>query len=177
MTHKKHPDTGREMAADLVVAEAIRRLREVCRAARRVLAARHELPDVSELQARITELDFALDAANRIDSGNPVHEVLRAHCERIPRDYDDDDDALSAPDAENGGCVVTSPYRPSNGAEGMDFMTRYCENCARVSKDGSACRILVRTQLNEIDDPDYPSEWIEDADGPRCTAFRRGGAR
>ena len=90
MTHPNHPDTER------LIAEFIQRLRLVCRAARRVLDARHELPDVSELQARITELDFALIAANRIDSGNPVHEALCAHCERLPRDDDDDGDELSA---------------------------------------------------------------------------------
>ena len=88
MTHPNHPDTER------LIAEFIQRLRLVCRAARRVLDARHELPDVSELQARITELDFALSAANRLDSGDPAHEALRALCERVPRDYDDDGDAI-----------------------------------------------------------------------------------
>lgn len=99
MTHPKHPDTGRDMAADPIVAEVLQRLRTVCRAARRVIAARDELPDVSELQARITELDFALSAANRLDSGDPAHEALRALCERVPRDYDDDGDD----DAIHGG--------------------------------------------------------------------------
>lgn len=73
------------------------------------------------------------------------------------------------------------PYRPSNGTEGMIFDDRWCSNCARDAawrEDDSKepCGILSRTFLYEIDDPDYPTEWIEDDAGPRCTAFSTIGA-
>ena len=73
--------------------------------------------------------------------------------------------------------TATAPYRPSNGDEGMDFHARFCERCIhdaewREEAEGG-CTILRRTLFIPVDDPDYPAEWIEDADGPRCTAFKR----
>jgi len=62
------------------------------------------------------------------------------------------------------------PYRPSNGTKGADFMARYCNRCAK--DDDESCGILARTILFYEYHPEYPVEWIYDADNrPCCTAF------
>lgn len=69
------------------------------------------------------------------------------------------------------------PYRPSNGTEGEGFMARFCERCvrdraARQGNPADGCEIIVATMCLQVDDPDYPTEWIVDDMGPRCTAFK-----
>jgi len=61
-------------------------------------------------------------------------------------------------------------YRPSNGSEGEWFLGRFCHRCVKDS-EGKPCSILGRTFTYNETDKRYPKEWIEDADGPRCTAF------
>jgi hypothetical protein len=76
----------------------------------------------------------------------------------------------------------TRSYRPANGFEEALFDENWCSKCARDAAwraDVSAepCGILNRTMLHDINDPEYPVEWIEDAvpydqpSNPRCTAF------
>lgn len=48
-------------------------------------------------------------------------------------------------------------------------MDAFCAHCRRDKNHN--CRILAATFGHGVDDPGYPKEWIEDADGPRCTAF------
>lgn len=60
-------------------------------------------------------------------------------------------------------------YRPCNGSEGEWFRRKFCEQCQHDIQMN--CQILVRTLMNDKDDPDYPTEWIKDENGPRCTAF------
>lgn len=79
------------------------------------------------------------------------------------------------------------PYRPSNGTEGMSFISQWCGNCKRDrvangsveaddAKDEDLCQIVAATFAHDIDDPEYPVEWIRDADGrPCCTAFEDSG--
>ena len=78
--------------------------------------------------------------------------------------------------------VAGKPYRPANGTEGMIFDEHWCDSCTRdakfraggfeVAEDG--CKILANTFVFDIDDPEYPTEWVHDADGhPTCTAFER----
>jgi hypothetical protein len=66
-------------------------------------------------------------------------------------------------------------YRPSCGSEGMDFMERFCSRCWRDAAfqagEGDSCPIAAATMAFDVDDPEYPSEWIEDDAGARCTAF------
>lgn len=66
-------------------------------------------------------------------------------------------------------------YRPANGTEGLMFMERWCEQCSCYSAEHSEepdCAILSASFWNDIDDPDYPTEWTYDETGqPRCTAF------
>lgn len=61
-------------------------------------------------------------------------------------------------------------YRPSNGTEGERFMARWCEKCVKDTPS-KPCRIIALTMSLGIDHKDYPPEWVEDDDGPRCTAF------
>ena len=67
------------------------------------------------------------------------------------------------------------PYRPSNGDEGMWFMDKFCDRCRRDDAFqrgvGDSCPIAAASLAFDIEEPGYPSEWIEDEDGPRCTAF------
>lgn len=71
------------------------------------------------------------------------------------------------------------PYRPSNGTEGDIFMGQFCFRCAlwngQEDAQGEPCEILGRTFWCNIGDKDYPTEWVEDSNGPRCTAFTPEG--
>ncbi len=73
-------------------------------------------------------------------------------------------------------------YRPSNGTEGEAFISEWCGNCARdLSANGTKdfddceehelCDIIARSFAHDESEPEYPREWVEDDDGPRCTAF------
>jgi hypothetical protein len=59
----------------------------------------------------------------------------------------------------------------------MDFMERFCFRCAKDAKfrkteDGmDGCKIVADTFVYEPSDPRYPTEWVQDESGPRCTAF------
>lgn len=70
---------------------------------------------------------------------------------------------------------MTKKYRPSNGSEGADFMSEFCDRCQRDAAfqdgTGDSCQIAAATMAYNIADPEYPKEWIEDERGPRCTAF------
>ena len=64
-------------------------------------------------------------------------------------------------------------YRPSNGTEGEIFQERYCSRCIHEGEeDGEYCHILTSAMIFEIDDPEYPKEWVQDESGkPMCLAF------
>jgi hypothetical protein len=66
-------------------------------------------------------------------------------------------------------------YRPSNGTEGMSFTDKFCDNCIHecpLIESKKKCEILTLTHFHEIDEPEYPNEWIYDDEGkPTCTAF------
>jgi len=70
---------------------------------------------------------------------------------------------------------TATPYRPGNGTEGAIFMDRFCCRCKRdedfQSGTGDSCEIAALSIAFRIGDPEYPKEWIEDDQGPRCTAF------
>ena len=72
--------------------------------------------------------------------------------------------------------LAGKPYRPSNGIEGRDFMSSYCDRCARDAayRDGTgdSCPIAARSIGCLVDDPEYPTEWTHTSVGePTCTAF------
>jgi hypothetical protein len=74
---------------------------------------------------------------------------------------------------------MTEKYRPSNGTEGHCFIDAFCCRCARSEHlrpgarddDPAGCPILDLTFALNVEDPDYPTEWISDESGPRCTAY------
>lgn len=71
------------------------------------------------------------------------------------------------------------PYRPSNGTEGMDFLIDFCCQCARSDHlkptdhdpAPAGCEILDLTYRHDVDDPEYPREWLQDDTRVWCTAF------
>lgn len=78
-------------------------------------------------------------------------------------------------------------YRPSSGHEGEWFIREWCQQCERDKcQNGSKpmdecqpedlCQIIGDTMFMDINDPDYPKEWVEDETGPRCTAFVEVGS-
>lgn len=66
--------------------------------------------------------------------------------------------------------IASRPYRPSNGTEGEIFQCEFCYRCAK-DMPSRHCKIALRAFAFDIRDPQYPAEWIEDLEGPRCTAF------
>lgn len=74
-----------------------------------------------------------------------------------------------------------SPYRPSNGTEGMMFYEMWCARCSRdaafENAPGKGCKIISRSLLYDIGEPGYPKEWVRRANddewpgSARCTAF------
>lgn len=55
-------------------------------------------------------------------------------------------------------------FRPSNGTVGEAFMDDFCHTCKRFH----GCEIYPRAMLYRTDEPEYPDEWIYDADGEVC---------
>lgn len=53
-------------------------------------------------------------------------------------------------------------------------MSHFCFQCARDTED-KPCEILGRSFAYGLYEPGYPKEWIEDDNGPRCTAFVQDG--
>lgn len=72
---------------------------------------------------------------------------------------------------------MSEAYRPSNGDEGEWFMSKWCERCTRDAANradpdsGEGCRIIVYTMAYDVDEPEYPKEWVIKDGAPCCTAF------
>jgi hypothetical protein len=68
------------------------------------------------------------------------------------------------------------PYRPANGSEGDWFEAKFCDRCERDrewrEKERNPCPIMGSALAFAIDQEGFPPEWIEDSNGPRCTAFQ-----
>ena len=65
------------------------------------------------------------------------------------------------------------PYLPSNGTEGCWFEGRMCDICKRdVPPDPEGGRDVGECKIhNDALCGIQPPEWVEDDQGPRCTAF------
>lgn len=70
------------------------------------------------------------------------------------------------------------PYRPSNGSEGMIFEAQFCDRCRKQPEpedekgNPQCCPIWLNSMAFEKEEPDYPKEWVYDAQGEGvCTAF------
>jgi hypothetical protein len=78
-------------------------------------------------------------------------------------------------------------YRPSNGTEGEVFFGQWCCRCQKDKSmregcnvdecdDNERCDIIADTMQFNINDDEYPSEWMYGEDGqPCCTAFVASG--
>lgn len=73
-------------------------------------------------------------------------------------------------------------YQPSNGTEGMIFTENFCEQCLHErwchfpdeDKDEDKCEIWNNTMIYNINDKEYPEEWIYDSDdNPTCTKWQK----
>jgi hypothetical protein len=69
---------------------------------------------------------------------------------------------------------MAEPYTPRNGSEGEGFFEAFCYHCARdkafrdtdyLGDPALGCQILARSYTEQ------QKEWVEDEQGPRCTAF------
>lgn len=82
---------------------------------------------------------------------------------------------FTAKAAEFSKSEAGKKYRPSNGTEGELFQEAFCHKCKKDNFDGEggeSCRILLETFAWDVEDEDYPGEWIIATDGqPTCTAF------
>lgn len=63
--------------------------------------------------------------------------------------------------------TVIEKYRPSNATEGDAFTSMFCSRCTKQV----GCEILGMTMMHDVDDPEYPAEWIRDGRKATCTAF------
>lgn len=60
-------------------------------------------------------------------------------------------------------------YRPSSGTVGMMFQERFCCRCKKDAD--SSCVIVLRSMLHDIDDPEYPTEWVKTKEQPPFPAW------
>lgn len=72
--------------------------------------------------------------------------------------------------------MSAEPWRPANGSEGDWFESRFCDHCAKPQLVNGTwdCPIQTNAFFFDLDDPEYPPEWIMENGAPRCTAFERG---
>jgi hypothetical protein len=67
---------------------------------------------------------------------------------------------------------MNEPYYPSNGTEGIGFISIWCENCKRdpASRNGNAitsCQILLNSLSGK-----HPKQWIYKEGKATCTSFK-----
>ncbi len=78
---------------------------------------------------------------------------------------------------------MTKFYRPSNGTEGMIFTSHNCDICIfddSISQYGEekACTLLLNSMMYDINDPEYPQEWIYNEENYGiCTKFILDGSK
>lgn len=65
---------------------------------------------------------------------------------------------------------MTMQYRPANGTEGEAFEATWCQKCA-CDQPGEAWEGPMCPILGEATAGGSPRQWLQDANGPRCTAF------
>jgi hypothetical protein len=66
------------------------------------------------------------------------------------------------------------PYRPSHSIEWDRFQSAYC-NCCHYDGDpeqDKGCKVLARSMVYRITEPEYPKEWQQNEKGePTCTKY------
>lgn len=85
--------------------------------------------------------------------------------------------------AESLKASAGQKYQPSNGTEGEFFFSAWCAHCARdksmsdgkdidACEDDETCEIIGATMCFNVEDQEYPKEWVYGLDGqPMCSAF------
>jgi hypothetical protein len=122
---------------------------------------------IASLAYKVARTKTAID-----DAGKALNEEARARINAI------DESRLpfrwEAEGAFMSNAMTVKPYRPSNGTEGEVFHEAFCYQCryyGDVIGKVPPCAIQDAALALQVDDPGYPAEWIEDEEGPRCTAF------
>jgi len=64
-------------------------------------------------------------------------------------------------------------YRPGSGTEGEIFMDQFCDQCKHDQDFHNPCQIILRTMIFDLNDPEYPKQWILSKTGPKCTSFEQ----
>lgn len=74
---------------------------------------------------------------------------------------------------------MSKKYRPSNGTEGDFFINEFCMACKHeryqhtYDDNDLKCDIFSRSLIYDLNDPEYPEEWVYDKDNkPTCTAHK-----
>lgn len=72
---------------------------------------------------------------------------------------------------------MSKKYRPSNGSEGDHFISTFCMNCIHENPNPELkpnCEILTFTMCYDVNEPEYPEEWIYNDQGkPVCSSFKK----
>lgn len=67
-------------------------------------------------------------------------------------------------------------YRPSNSSEGDHFMSKYCNQCLHDNPDPDQkpkCDILTASMVFDLEDPEYPKEWVYRKGKGTCLSFQK----
>lgn len=71
---------------------------------------------------------------------------------------------------------MSKKYQPSNGTAGEWFTDKYCMHCLHCDPNpegAKQCDILLRSLSYDINDPEYPSEWVYNTENkPICTNYQ-----
>ena len=64
-------------------------------------------------------------------------------------------------------------YRPGSGTEGMIFMDKFCHRCIHDGDFNNPCQIILKTMIFDLDDKEYPKEWVLENNQPKCIKFEK----
>jgi len=66
-------------------------------------------------------------------------------------------------------------FRPSSGHEFDMFYASFCRHCQfekEYRKSGvNGCEIIAKTMIMDVEDNEYPKEWVYKNGIPYCTAY------
>lgn len=127
-------------------------------------------------RGRMGRLD-ALWAEQRINSIQGEMERLQKAAARLRNDYLE---VVQCGECGELGPDIVGVRTPEEVAHESKFHKPGCGvlDALKAQVGGGQsdrmCDIQARTFMHQVKDPEYPIEWIEDANGPRCTAFAPG---
>ena len=68
---------------------------------------------------------------------------------------------------------MNNKYRPANGYEGAKFLEKFCSRCKHDQNFNDPCEIIIKTMELDIDDMEYPKEWVLVNKQPTCIKFKQ----